>query len=179
MAASEAAKESIYLARFLKELGVAVDGPVELGMDNQSAIAISYNPELHSRTKHIDRRHFFVRECVENHQLTIPFVKTVDNLADFFTKPLPAKTFFAMRDQLMNCAPQQGALSETTEPSRAAVADSRLVERLLDCKDKSPRQDPSAKRRMTFATSVDLELCRRVRRQHGCHHPRALHTVLC
>ena len=28
--------------------------------------AVSYNPELHSRTKHIDRRHFFVRECDEN-----------------------------------------------------------------------------------------------------------------
>jgi hypothetical protein len=31
-----------------------------MGMDNQAAIAISYNPELHARTKHIDRRHFFI-----------------------------------------------------------------------------------------------------------------------
>ena len=81
MAASEAAKEALFLRRFLKELGLGDDEPVELGMDNQAAIAISYNPELHSRTKHIDRRHFFVRECVENMQISVPFVKSVDNLA--------------------------------------------------------------------------------------------------
>ena len=59
-------------------------------MDNQVAIGISYNPEFHSRTKHIDRRHFYVRECVDNMQLRVPFVKTTDNLADLFTKPLPS-----------------------------------------------------------------------------------------
>ena len=32
----------------------------------------------------------------------MPYVNTVDNLADFFTKPLRAKTFFAMRDRIMN-----------------------------------------------------------------------------
>ena len=105
MAASEAAKEGIYLRGLLQELGHAGDEPVELGMDNQSAIAISYNPEHHSRTKHIDRRHFFVRECVENHKLRVPYVRSAENLADFFTKPLPAKQFFAMRDRLMNVPP--------------------------------------------------------------------------
>ena len=68
----------------------------------QAAIALSYNPEFHSRTKHIDRRHFFVRECVENLQIRVPFVKTVDNLADFFTKPLTSKNFYRMRDIIMN-----------------------------------------------------------------------------
>ena len=68
--------------------------------------AISYNPEMHARTKHIDRRHFFVRECVENMQLRVPFVKTVDNLADFFTKPLPKTQFYKMRDALMNVPPR-------------------------------------------------------------------------
>ena len=52
-------------------------------MDNQAAIAISFNPELYSRTKDIDRRHFFVRECVENMQIRVPYVNTVDNLADY------------------------------------------------------------------------------------------------
>ena len=102
MAASEAAKEAIFLSKFLNELGHGSTEPLEMGMDNQAAIAISYNPELHSRTKHIDRRHFFVRECVENMQLRVPYVNTVDNLADFFTKPLQKNTFFRMRDILMN-----------------------------------------------------------------------------
>ncbi len=58
--------------------------------------------ELHSRTKHIDRRHFFIRECVENMQLRVPYVKSIDNLADFFTKPLAKNDYFRMRDVLMN-----------------------------------------------------------------------------
>jgi len=105
MAASEAAKEALFLSRFLDELGHGSSEPIEMGMDNQAAIAISYNPELHARTKHIDRRHFFVRECVENMQLRVPYVNTVDNLADFFTKPLAKNDYFRMRDILMNVPP--------------------------------------------------------------------------
>ena len=59
--------------------------------------------------KHIERRHFFVRECVENHQITVPYVATADNMADFFTKPLAAKQFFALRDRIMNIAPASRA----------------------------------------------------------------------
>ena len=47
MAASEAAKKALFLTRFLNELGHGSSKPVELGMDNQAAIAISYNPELY------------------------------------------------------------------------------------------------------------------------------------
>ena len=54
---------------------------------------IAYNPEHHQKVKHIARRHFFVRECVENNQIVVPYVNTVDNLADFFTKPLEGKLF--------------------------------------------------------------------------------------
>jgi len=61
-----------------------------------------YNPEHHQKVRHIERRHFYVRECVENHQITVPYVNTVDNLADFFTKPLEAKEFFRMRNVIMN-----------------------------------------------------------------------------
>ena len=38
--------------------------------------------------KHVDWRHYFVRECVENLQIVVPFVASVDNYADFFTKAL-------------------------------------------------------------------------------------------
>ena len=73
-----------------------------LAVHNQSAIAVAYNPEHHSRMKHVERRHFFVRECVENQQLVLPFVNTHENLADFFTKPLEPKKFFAFRNVIMN-----------------------------------------------------------------------------
>ena len=39
---------------------------------------------------------------VEALELRVPFVRTADNIADFFTKPLPGKTFFGMRGLIMN-----------------------------------------------------------------------------
>ena len=102
MAGSEAAKEAIYLSAFLRELGFDMSEPPPLKLDNKSAIDLAYNPEHHAKTKHIDRRHYFIRECVENRLLRVPFVPTNDNVADFFTKPLMGKDFFRMRDKVMN-----------------------------------------------------------------------------
>ena len=73
-------------------------------MDNTAAIDLAYNPQHHKRTKHIARRHFFIRECVEGMKLTVPYVRSAENLADFFTKPLGARVFFALRDRIMNVA---------------------------------------------------------------------------
>ena len=102
VAASEASKEAVYLHSFLAELGLGSAQPTSLAVDNQSAINVAYNPEHHSRVKHIERRHFFVREKVESHELCVPFVKSADNMADFFTKPLASKAFFRLRDAIMN-----------------------------------------------------------------------------
>ena len=117
MACSEAAKEAIYLKRFAAELGIASEAPLELFGDNKGARDLAYNPEHHSRTKHIDRRHFFIRECVENMQLRVPYVESVDNLADFFTKPLAKNDYFRMRDILMNVpAPDRVPVSRDRAP---------------------------------------------------------------
>ena len=74
-------------------------------MDNTAAIDVAYNPEHHTRMKHVERRHFFVREAVEDHKIRVPFVSTADNLADFFTKPLTGRVFFPLRNRIMNIAP--------------------------------------------------------------------------
>ena len=75
---------------------------MQLYCDNQGAMDLAYNPEHHQKTKHIDRRHLYVRELVERGLLEVPYVKTAENLADFSTKPLAVKTFRAMRDKVMN-----------------------------------------------------------------------------
>ena len=103
MAASEAAKEAVYLDRLLDELGFKLDSePIQMSLDNKAAIDSSYNPENHSRTKHIERRHYFIRELVEANRIVVPFVRSEDNHADFFTKPLVASKFFPLRDKIMN-----------------------------------------------------------------------------
>ena len=106
MAASEAAKEAIYLDRLVDEIGFkGTNQPVQLSLDNRAAIDSSYNPENHQRTKHIERRHYFIRELVEENKIVVPFVPSDANLADFFTKPLRPCKFFSMRDKIMNVQP--------------------------------------------------------------------------
>nr|GEZ19784.1 copia protein [Tanacetum cinerariifolium] len=59
----------------------------------QDSIAISCNPVQHSRTKHIDVRYHFIKELVEKGTIELYFVKTDYQLADIFTKALPADRF--------------------------------------------------------------------------------------
>ena len=73
---------------------------VKLLVDNQSAITLSKNPVHHNRSKHIDTRYQFVRQCVEEKKLQIAFVRTEDQLADIFTKALGRQKFQDMRDRI-------------------------------------------------------------------------------
>ena len=59
--------------------------------DNLSAINISKNPIQHSRTKHIDIRHRFIRDLVEDKVVTLDHEITEEQLADIFTKALDVK----------------------------------------------------------------------------------------
>ncbi|GJX66726.1 hypothetical protein Tco_0301069 [Tanacetum coccineum] len=59
---------------------------IPLYCDSQLAIAISYNPMQHSRTKHINVRYPFIKEHVENGIVELYFVRTEYQLADMFTK---------------------------------------------------------------------------------------------
>ena len=57
----------MYLKAFLRELELhEEDVPVSMACDNQAAIDTAYNPEIHDRMKHVERRHFFVREKIED-----------------------------------------------------------------------------------------------------------------
>nr|GEV25031.1 retrovirus-related Pol polyprotein from transposon TNT 1-94 [Tanacetum cinerariifolium] len=61
--------------------------------DSKSAIAISFNPIQHPRIKHIVVRYHFIKEHVEKGAFELYFVKTDYQLADIFTKALPADRF--------------------------------------------------------------------------------------
>lgn len=102
MALSEAAKEGAYLSRFIAKLGFESTKPLPIYCDNTAARDLAYNPEHHERTNHIERRHFFVRDLVEEGTLVVPFVATAANMADFFTKPLRAAEFYRHRNLIMN-----------------------------------------------------------------------------
>ncbi|KAK6145378.1 hypothetical protein DH2020_022198 [Rehmannia glutinosa] len=68
--------------------------------DNTSAIAITQNPVLHSRTKHIDVRYHFIRDHVEKKDITLEYISTDKQLADIFTKPLCGSRFEELKHEL-------------------------------------------------------------------------------
>ncbi|GKA52614.1 hypothetical protein Tco_0745929, partial [Tanacetum coccineum] len=66
---------------------------VPIFCDNTSAIVISNNPVLHSRTKHIDIRYHFMRDHILKGDIELHFILTQYQLVDIFTKPLDEPTF--------------------------------------------------------------------------------------
>ena len=66
--------------------------PIHLFLDNQSAIHLTENPKFHNRTKHIDVKYHFIRDCYSEGILTLSYIPIGDMLADGLTKPLPLAT---------------------------------------------------------------------------------------
>jgi len=85
------------------ELGFKPKEASKIWLDNQSALAVAKNPELHSRTKHIDIRHHFIRDCVENDVIEVHYCPTKQMIADILTKALPKHQFQELRAQLGVC----------------------------------------------------------------------------
>jgi hypothetical protein len=73
---------------------------VPLLCDNESAIRMADNPVEHSRTKHIDIRHHFLRDHQQKGDIEVFYVSTENQLADIFTKPLDEKAFCRLRSEL-------------------------------------------------------------------------------
>lgn len=96
MAASEAAKEAVWLSRLYKEIAHVNDVPI-LFVDNASAIKLAKNPEFHKKTKHIDVRSHYVREKVVHGQIIIEHIYSKDQVADICTKPIPRVSFVYLR----------------------------------------------------------------------------------
>ena len=61
---------------------------IPLMCDNESAIKLANNPVQHSRTKHIDIRHYFLRDHETKGDISLRHASTDKQLADIFTKPL-------------------------------------------------------------------------------------------
>ena len=89
----------LYMKQTLLDYGVVLE-KVPLLCDNESAVKLTNNPVQHSRTKHIDIRHHFLRDHVAKNNISLEGVRTEDQLADIFTKPLDEAMFCRLRNQL-------------------------------------------------------------------------------
>ncbi|GJV66525.1 retrovirus-related pol polyprotein from transposon TNT 1-94 [Tanacetum coccineum] len=92
IAMSGCCAQILWMRSQLKDYGFEFN-KIPLYCDNKSAIALCCNNVQHSRSKHIDIRHHFIREQVENRVVELYFVETNYQLADILTKALPRERF--------------------------------------------------------------------------------------
>ena len=87
IAASLYCSQVLWQKQQLMDYGIKLNH-IPIKFDNTSAINLSKNLIQHSRTKHIDIRHHFLRDHVQNGDISLEFIDTNKQLVDIFTEPL-------------------------------------------------------------------------------------------
>ena len=100
VAASETAKEAIWIRRILPIFQQGPEAPIVIKCDNQSAIQLVCHPDQRPKTKHIAIRYNFIRLQQENGEIKMEFTRSADQLADIMTKALPSPRFHSIREEL-------------------------------------------------------------------------------
>ena len=100
IAAAMGACQGVWLSRLIAEmLGEEVQ-KFKLLIDNQSAIELAKNPVFHDRSKHIDTRFHYIRDCIEKGMVEVNHIRTDEQVADILTKPLGRIKFVEFRLKL-------------------------------------------------------------------------------
>jgi hypothetical protein len=99
MALSDCCKQVSWIQELLKELNQKIN-TMALYADNQGSIFLGSHPVQESRTKHMDIRYHYIRECVDLGKVELYYIPTQDQLADIFTKILPYPRFKILRNKL-------------------------------------------------------------------------------
>ena len=91
VATCEAAKEVVWLKKFLSDLGVVrmEQVPITLFCDNSAVVAQSKDPRNHKKGKHIERKYHIIRDIVARGDVVVAKIESANNLVDPFTKALP------------------------------------------------------------------------------------------
>ena len=88
MAATQCIKEATWLRQLLADVGYVQEEATTIMCDNQGCILLAKNPTHHSRTKHIDVQHHFIREKLDGGEICLEYCPTQDMVADVLTKAL-------------------------------------------------------------------------------------------
>jgi hypothetical protein len=90
----------LWMKQTLTEIQVDYDHPIPIYGDNTSAIHISKNLVMRSKTKHIPIKYHFLREHVAERNIIVEYVGTKEKVVDIFTKSLPREAFEYLRERL-------------------------------------------------------------------------------
>eukprot|EP00253_Pinus_taeda_P022847 PITA_22847 len=97
VAAASCCTQLLWMMQTFQDFQITCTPPIPILCDNTSAISISKNPVMHSKTKHIPIKYHFLREQVLEQKVKLEYVPSKEQVADIFTKPLPRETFEYLR----------------------------------------------------------------------------------
>jgi hypothetical protein len=103
MASYDVVTEVAWSVRVCKEMGVDLlrNGPINVFMDNKSAIALANNPVFHKRSKHIAIKYHWIRQMVGRHLVKLVHVASEMQLADMLTKALAEVIFNVLNERVL------------------------------------------------------------------------------
>jgi hypothetical protein len=102
-ALTECVNETIFIQQWFKFYGDILNNsptPIKVKCDNQGAIFMSDHSTNHNRTKHIDIKHFYIREIIKQNKIKIEYIPTKDQLADILTKATTTQVFKSLISKL-------------------------------------------------------------------------------
>jgi hypothetical protein len=100
IAAATCCTQILWMIQTLADLKVTYIDPIPIHCDNTSAISVSKNPVLHSKTKHIPIKYYFLREQVTNIIVQLNYIPSTEHIADIFTKPSTTTPFGYLHQKL-------------------------------------------------------------------------------
>jgi hypothetical protein len=98
IAAAGCCTQVLWMKQIWTDIQIEYDDPIPIYCDNTSAISISNNRVMKSKTKHIPIKYLFLREQVAEKNIRVEYVgKIKEQVADIFTKLLPWESFKYLR----------------------------------------------------------------------------------
>jgi hypothetical protein len=97
--ASDYPVSTIWLKMFIEAQGIKLTSNV-VEQDNQSTIELEQNGKRSAgkQSSHINIRYFYIKDRLEQDNISVHHCATENMMADFFTKPLQGALFYRFRD---------------------------------------------------------------------------------
>jgi hypothetical protein len=100
IAVDDAMATILWYRQLMNEIGFHQKGPTKLHQDNKSTMKIIEKGKSEAKTKHINNRYYFVKQCVEAKEIEIIHLPTELMIADILTKPLQGELFKVLSSKI-------------------------------------------------------------------------------
>lgn len=93
VAATQCVQEMLYVRKVIESIGLKVELPMILKMDNKGAKDLINNWSIGGRMRHIEVKYFFLREMKEKGVIKVEWIRSENNCSDIFTKNVSGAIF--------------------------------------------------------------------------------------